>query len=265
MDAGRRRRPQPCISAAAPLTVDVDATLITAHSDKEGAAPTFKRGFGHHPLWAFADHGPNGTGEPVAVLLRKGNTGSNTAADHIEVTRQALAQLPGLPPGRPGRQVLVRTDGAGATHEFLSWLVKAWVAYSVGFSLPAGAEQLIATIPASAWPPAYDAEAQIRDGAFVAELTGLLNLSGWPTGMRVVIRKERPHPGAQLRVTDIDGNRITAFATTHRPAAPAASCPTSSCGTAAGPAAKTGSESRRTPALPTCRYTTWTRTGSGAP
>ena len=78
-------------SAAAPLQIDVDATLITAHSDKEYAAPTFKRGFGHYTLWVFADYGADGTGEPLAVLLRSGNAGSNTAADHIAVVSDALA------------------------------------------------------------------------------------------------------------------------------------------------------------------------------
>jgi len=197
--------------------VDLDATLIGAHSEKEGAAPTFKRGFGHHPLLAFADHGPGGMGEPLAMLLRPGNAGSNTAADHIAVTRAVLAQLPGIDPGRPGRRVLVRTDGAGATHEFVNWLVRRRLSYSLGFTLPCGAERLIDKIPASAWTPAYDSGGEIRDGAFVAELTGLLDLGSWPAGMRVIIRKERPHPGAQLRITDVEGNRITAFVTNTRP------------------------------------------------
>ena len=208
-----KQAPDATTSPRAPLIVDLDATLVTSHSDKEGARPTFKKGFGHHPLWAFADHGPAGTGEPLAVLLRPGNAGSNTAADHIAVARAALAQLPGDDPGRPGRTVLIRTDGAGATHEFVNWLVRRRLAYSVGFTLPAGAEQLIAHLPERAWTPAYDSGGEIRDGAFVAELTGLLTLTSWPAGMRVVVRKERPHPGAQLRITDVDGNRITAFAT----------------------------------------------------
>ena len=111
------------INAGSPLVIDVDATLVTAHSDKEGAAPTFKKGFGHHPLWAFVDHGPSGTGEPLAALLRPGNAGSNTAADHVTVIRAALRQLPTHQAGqRPGRKVLVRVDGAGATHELLDWL-----------------------------------------------------------------------------------------------------------------------------------------------
>ena len=112
-------------------------------------------------------------GEPLAGLLRPGNAGSNTAADHIAVTRAALAQLPGIDASRPGRRVLIRTDGAGATHEFVNWLVRRRLSYSLGFTLPTGAEQLIAKMPASAWTPAYDADGQIRSGAFVAELTGL--------------------------------------------------------------------------------------------
>jgi hypothetical protein len=201
-------------SAAAPLVIDVDATLVTAHSDKELAAATFKRGYGFHPLWAFIDHGPVGTGEPASVALRPGNAGSNTAADHIAVIRQALRQLPSHQAGRrAGRRVLIRIDGAGGTHELLDWLVAQRLAYSVGFTLPTEAVKLIEKIPSQVWTPAYNADGQIRDGAWVAELTGLLNLAGWPKGMRVIIRKERPHPGAQLRLTDADGHRITAFAT----------------------------------------------------
>jgi len=209
--------PNTDIAVDRPLIIDLDATLITAHSDKEGAAPTFKRGFGTHPLCAFVDHGAAGTGEPLALLLRPGNAGSNTAADHIAVVKAALAQLPGHRPGvRPGRKVLIRTDGAGGTHELLDWLTTQRLSYSVGFTLAGPAEALIRQIPKAAWSVAYDADGAVRDGAFVAELTGLLDMSGWPPGMRVIIRSERPHPGAQLRITDVDGNRITAFATNTR-------------------------------------------------
>jgi hypothetical protein len=200
-------------NAAGTATVDLDATLVTAHSDKEGATPTFKMGFGHHPLLGFVDHGEDGTGEMVAGLLREGRAGSNTAADHITVVRDALAQLPGISRGRPGRKVLIRADGAGATHGFLDWLSARGLGFSVGWTLSAGDEQLIRRLPAAAWTPAYDSASGLRDGAFVAELTGLLDLSKWPKGLRVIVRSERPHPGAQLRITDIDGNRITAFAT----------------------------------------------------
>jgi hypothetical protein len=205
-----------------PLLVDLDATLVCAHSEKEQAAPTFKRGFGHHPLTAFVDHGQEGTGEPVAMLLRRGNAGSNTAADHITVIRQALRQLPAdnQQGHRAGRSVLVRIDGAGSTHELLDWLTACRLSYSVGFGLPDHTADLLAAIPASAWSPALDAEGAVRDGAWVTELTGLLDLRRWPAGMRVIARVERPHPGAQLRITDHDGNRVTAFATNTRPGGP---------------------------------------------
>jgi hypothetical protein len=192
------------------LIIDDDATLVTAHSDKEQAAPTFKRGFGFHPIWTFADHGQDGTGEPLAVLLRPGNAGSNTAADHIAVIKAALVQMPGR---RRGKHTLIRTDAAGATHEFLEWLTRQRVSYSVGFTLPDSFAATLPLIPDHAWTPAYDADSQPRDGAWVAEVTDLLDLSSWPKGMRVIVRKERPHPGAQLRLTDIDGHRITAFVT----------------------------------------------------
>jgi len=199
--------------AKQPLVIDLDATLVTSHSEKEHAAPTFKRGFGFHPLCAFLDHGPDGTGEPLAILLRPGNAGSNTATDHIAVIRQALAQLPNK---RPGRKVLIRTDGAGGTEQLIEWLTGRRLSYSVGFTLPSNTPDLLAKIPDSAWTSAYDAHDQVRDGAWVAELTGLLDLSSWPTGMRVIVRKERPHPGAQLRFDDVDGMRITAFVTNTR-------------------------------------------------
>ncbi|GAA2909589.1 hypothetical protein GCM10010517_76030 [Streptosporangium fragile] len=162
-------------------------------------------------MTVFADHGPGGSGEPLAIVLRAGNAGSNTAADHIDATRLALAQLP----QHRRRQVLIRTDSAGGTREFLAWLAKPGrrLSYSIGFTLTEDIRQAVLRLPASAWTPAYDADRQVRPGAWVAELTGLLDLRGWPKGMRVIARKERPHPGAQLRFTDLDGNRVTCFVT----------------------------------------------------
>ena len=147
-------------------------------------------------------------------MLRPGNAGSNTASDHIAATRLALAQLP--PQAR--RRVLVRADSGGGTHEFLTWLTTPGrrLAYSVGFTITEDIGAAIMKIPARVWTPAYDSDGGVRDGAWVAELTGLLDLSSWPNGMRVIVRKERPHPGAQLRFTDIDGHRFTAFATSTR-------------------------------------------------
>lgn len=196
--------------------IDLDATLITAHSEKEDAAATFKRGFGFHPLCAFVDHGAAGTGEMIAIRLRSGNAGSNTAADHIQVVKDALAQLPGSNP-RPGKSVLIRADGAGGTKEFTTWLAARRLSYSVGFTLPFHTPQLYKLLTdADVWEPALDADGDIRDGADVAELTGILDLQGWPADMRVIVRRERPHPGAQLRFEDVDGYRLTAFATNSR-------------------------------------------------
>ena len=162
----------------------------------------------------FADHGPDGSGEPLAIMLRPGNAGSNTAADHIEATRLALAQLP----RHLRRQVLIRADSGGATHDFLGWLTRPGrrLAYSVGFTITEDIADAILKVPAAAWTPAYDADGQMRPGAWVAEITGMLDLSCWPKGMRIIVRKERPHPGAQLRFTDIDGHRFTCFATSTR-------------------------------------------------
>jgi hypothetical protein len=193
------------------IPVDLDATIVLAHSEKEKAAPTWKKTFGFHPLAAFADHGAAAGGEPLAIVLRPGNAGSNAAAEHIEVTRLALAQLP----RRARRRVLIRTDSGGGTHEFLAWLASPGrrLHYSIGMTITDEMQQAILQLPDRIWEPAYDAGGQARPGAWVAELTGLLGLAGWPEGMRVIVRKERPHPGAQLRFTDIGGHRFTAFAT----------------------------------------------------
>jgi Transposase DDE domain group 1 len=196
------------------VTVDLDATIVIAHSEKEQASPTWKKTYGFHPMTAFADHGASGNGEPLAIVLRTGGAGSNTAADHVETTRLALAQLP----RRLRRRALIRTDSAGGTHGFLEWLTapSRRLHYSVGMTISEDMQEAILKVPAAAWAPAYDGDGQARDGAWVADITGLLDLSSWPAGMRIIVRKERPHPGAQLRFTDIDGHRFTAFATDAR-------------------------------------------------
>ncbi|MFE3169954.1 IS1380 family transposase [Streptomyces sp. NPDC059224] len=195
------------------VIVDIDGVLVLAHSEKQDATATWKKTFGHHPLVAFVDHGPAGSGEPVAALLRPGNAGSNTAADHIETAQLALAQLPQRL--RRGRQTLIRTDSGGGTHAFLDWLSRRgrWLSYSVGMTITDAIHQAVLKIPKKAWTPAYDAGGTERPGAWVAEITDMPDLSTWPTGMRLIVRKERPHPGAQLRFTDLDGLRLTCFAT----------------------------------------------------
>jgi hypothetical protein len=203
--------------------------------DKEDATRTWKRTFGFHPLLAFVDHGVGGNGEPVAELLRPGKAGSNTAADHVAAFDAALAQAPAPLRARDadGRlAVLVRTDAAGATKEFAAHLHRHGVEFSVGASL--GHFDIAAALtllPKAAWTPAYQArkpraaehgvQIEARDGAWVAEATGVVDMSSWPPDTRLVLRKERPHPGAQLRITDADGLRITGFLTNTAPGGPA--------------------------------------------
>lgn len=195
------------------LVIDLDATLVDAHSEKEGAQPTFKRGFGFAPLLAFVDHGGGGTGECLAGLLRPGKANANNAADHITVLTDALAQLP----DRLRERVVVRGDSGAGTHDFLDHVSELELGYSVGLGGWPTILDGLANVPRQAWKAALDPEGFPREGAQVAELTRYVPTATgtrtWPAGMRIIARRERPHPGAQLRVTDVDGWRITVFAT----------------------------------------------------
>jgi hypothetical protein len=208
--AARARTREPAWSAGvAPerIIVDVDATLITAHSDKQGAAGTFKRGFGFHPLLAYLDQ----TREALAGVLRPGNAGANTAADHIEIIELVLDQFPRkVVEDTP---IVVRTDSAAATHEFTDELRAARVNFLMGFDLTATIRAAILGLPEAAWRPAVRQDGDEREGAWVAEITDRLDLSGWPQSCRVIVRRERPHPGAQLSFTDHDGHRFLATLT----------------------------------------------------
>ena len=196
------------------VVIDIDATLVAAHSEKEQAAANFKGGFGFHPLGAWCDN----SGEMLAVHLRPGNSNANHAGDHIRVLTDAIGQLPA--PYR--RRLLVRADTAGATHELLDWLHEQGqvrgrsVEYSIGFPVHKGVavHDAIHTVPESAWQTTLDTDGEPRDGAGVVEITGLLNLAKWPTGMRVIVRREKPHPGAGLTLFEAaDGWRYQALAT----------------------------------------------------
>jgi hypothetical protein len=199
------------------LVIDIDATITIAHSEKENAAKTWKKTFGFHPLLAYLDRPAVSGGEGLAGILRPGNAGSNTTADHIEILGMALAALPDYARPRPGEpdspQVLIRTDAAGATYGFAAACREAGCGFSFGYALDEHAQAAIGQLPEGAWDAAYDIDGDPRDGAWVAELTGLLGLAKWPEGSRVIVRRERPHPGAQLRFTDADGHRFTAFIT----------------------------------------------------
>ena len=171
--------------------LDLDASVVPAHSDKEGAEPNFK-GYGHHPLLMFCDN----TEELLVNRLRPGSAGSNTADDHISVSVEGLRQLP----TRRRRRVLFRTDGAGATREFLAWITSGggnaanrWE-YSVGHTRDDDFWKALAKVPATAWTPALDARGQPREDAALVEITGMLDLDGWPPGMRVIARREPIHP-----------------------------------------------------------------------
>jgi hypothetical protein len=208
-------------SGAAPepgseLRIDFDATISVAFSEKQNAAATWKKTFGFHPLLAFLDRPEVAGGEALAGLLRAGNAGSNTAADHVKVLDMALAALPERARPRPGDadspRVLARSDSAGATHLFAAACRKRGVGFSFGFPVDERIQQIVDLIPGQCWHPAIE-EDGLRDGAWVAEATGMIDLSSWPAGSRLILRKERPHPGAQLTFADVDGHRVTAFLT----------------------------------------------------
>nr|WP_276525043.1 IS1380 family transposase [Dermacoccus nishinomiyaensis] len=197
------------------VVLDVDATVVVTHSVKEQAAATFKRTFGYHPIGVWCDN----TSEFLAGMLRAGNAGSNTTSDHIQVLTDAISQVP----GRHRKKLLIRSDGAGASHGLLDWLTDQnqvrgrRVEYSIGFALTAKIRDAITLVPSRAWSAAMDADGGVRQGGDVAELTGLIDpavLAAWPAGMRVIVRRERPHPGAQLSLfEEHDGWRYQAFVT----------------------------------------------------
>jgi hypothetical protein len=166
----------------------------------------------------FLDRPEIAGGEALAGLLRAGNAGSNTAADHVSVLGWALQSLPAAYRPNPhdpgGQKILVRCDSAGAIHDFADACRTAGVGFSFGYGVDARVQAAVEVLnTTSSWYPAIDSDGGIRDGAWVAEATDLVDMSSWPVGTRLILRKERPHPGAQLRFTDSDGLRVTAFIT----------------------------------------------------
>ncbi len=193
------------------VVIDLDATLLTAHSDKEGAAGNYKGGYGFHPMLAYLD----GSEEALAGRLRAGNAGANTAADKIAVLDAALAQLPKSVAAH--EQILVRADSAGATHELTDFCRDGNLRFSVGFELTEPIREAILAIGEDTWTAALTQDGVPRDdGAWVAEITAQLDLSSWPAGSRMLMRREVPHPGAQMSFTDHDGHRFQAVLTDQR-------------------------------------------------
>ena len=202
------------------IVLDVDATIVRVHSEKENAAATFKRTYGYHPLAVWCDN----TQELLAAVLRPGSAGSNTAQDHITVLTDAIGQVPAA----HRKKMLVRADGAGASHDLVDWLTALNTApqhgkrgraveYSVGFAITQSLRDAIVLVPKDTWSVALDADGEVREHADVVEITGLLPTSirdAWPADMRVIIRREHPHPGAQLSLFEAEhGWRYQAFAT----------------------------------------------------
>jgi hypothetical protein len=151
------------------------------------------------------------TSEAAAGMLRAGNAGANTAADQIEVAEAALEQIPAERVEEI--DVLLRVDSAGAVHELLDWAKEGGIRFSVGFDLTEPVREAIARIPDERWVSALNQDGSPRENGEVCEATDLIDLSGWPQGSRLLVRRERPHPGAQLSFTDHDGHRFQAILT----------------------------------------------------
>ena len=135
----------------------------------------------------FLDRPEIAGGEALAGLLRPGNAGSNTAADHVTVLDQALESLPAAyrpgpdDPGAP--QILVRSDSAGATHAFAAACRGAGVGFSFGYAVDARIRDAVETLnTADGWYPAIETDGGIRDGAWVAEATALVDLTAGRPG-----------------------------------------------------------------------------------
>jgi hypothetical protein len=188
----------------AAVILDIDASLHQVHSEnKQQAAPNYKGGYGFHPIYCFAD----ATGETLGVRLRPGNAGANNIVDHVAVLDQAIGQLPeaiavghrvGDDPGLVRRAVRVRTDSAGCTN--FVWQCRA---RNVGFSVVARSNDQVQTaifkvlVDDDRWQQAVRQDGDDRPGAAVAELTDLVDVSDWPDGTRLIVRREPLHPGAQ--------------------------------------------------------------------
>ena len=210
--AASRARVWAAALAPEKVTLDFDASLVNVHSDKQKAGPTYKRGFGYHPLLVFLDE----TSEALAAKLRPGGAGANTAADHVELLDAAVAQLPVVTRADDpiaGMEVLVRADTAGATHGFVDAIVAKGFSFSIGLDITEAVRLAILSVPERAWATPMTQDMEDRDGAGVAEITSYLDLSTWPAGTRAICRREEPHVGAQFNLFDPEGWRHQVFIT----------------------------------------------------
>ena len=237
------------------LVVDLDATLVDAHSEKQGAAGTYKHTFGFHPLLAYLDRA-DGTGEPLAGVLRPGNAAANATADLVEVAELALAQLPAL---AADQRVVMRSDSAGATLGLVARMRELGVGFSIGLPIDAHLREAILTVPEPAWTAAVQPDRTPRDGAEVVELTGRIDLHAWPPGTRAICRREDPTPAPSCRSPTWTGTASKSLS----PTSPRATSPSWSCATASAPASRTASAVPKRPGSPTCRLSACAATPSG--
>jgi hypothetical protein len=200
------------VRSTGPLILDFDSTLLHLHSEKNGAGPTYKGGFGFSPLACFCD----ATNEALAMVLRPGNASAHSGDDHVAVLDLALAQLPVKPRGLDpvgGVAMLARADAGGASHTFIDALVERGMEFSITAELRQPFRLAILALSPEDWTEAVTTDCEIREGAEVAELTAHIDLSHWPAGTRAIVRREEPHPGAQFRLFDPEGWRHQVFIT----------------------------------------------------
>jgi hypothetical protein len=204
--ARARARERAWRAGAAPerVILDFDCTPIDVHSEKEHAAGHYKGGFGFNPLLVSCAR------EVLAGILRPGNAAAGNSADHLHALELALEQLP---ESALDGEILARSDSAGASHDFADACRETRIRFSLGYAIKQPVREAILALPESAWRPALNGDGQPREGAWVSELSDLVNLAGWPEGTRLICRRERPHPGAQLSFSDVDGNRFQCFIT----------------------------------------------------
>jgi hypothetical protein len=217
-----RAAPMPGERARPVVVVRLDATLIDAASQKDGASG-HRKGFGFHPLTAWCSN----IGDALAVMLRPGNAGSFTAADHIAVVDAAFGQIPS--PWRT--DVLVTVDGAGASHDLVEHLTGLNTAaahgkrgrrveYSIGWPVDDRTKTAIAAVRQLDWTSGLTATGKGDDHADVVDLTALLRtgvggdqLSTWPADMRIFARRTPRPAGEQAELGQDPHWRYGAFAT----------------------------------------------------
>ena len=201
------------------VIIDLDSTFVTTKADKQDAAATYKRSYGHHPLLAMIAE----TGEMLCGILRPGNAGATNAADHIDVLDAAIAQLPkqwaaghdlGDHPDFVQHGLLIRADSGGLSHWLADEIRARNAQFSIGYPIDGRIRDALMLVQEEDWVRAVDGNGRPRAGAEIVELTDLVDLDTWPEGTRLIVRRERPHPGAQLSLFDtIEGRRHTAFIT----------------------------------------------------